>query len=567
MAAPWPLLWPLAAALVGAIALAFHGVPHLPFIGLDDPDYVTQNLAVRAGLTPDSIRWAFVGVHAGNWHPVTWLSHMADATLFGVDPVGHHLVNLALHGANALLVFALFARLTGSRWRSALLAALFAVHPLRVESVAWVAERKDLLAGFFWFATTLAYVSYVRRPGRARYATMLALFVLGLMSKPMLVTLPATLLLLDAWPLSRLDPARLSWQGLRPLVLEKTPLFALSAASSAVTIFAQSEGGAVQSFSRVPLVDRLLNAPMAIVGYIGKSIWPSSLAVFYPFPETRPSAWLALGAASAVTVATVFAWRAWRRFPWVAVGWLWFLGTLVPVIGLVQVGGQAMADRYTYVPSVGLALIVAWSLPFPRWRGMTAAAAVSVAAVAVVALLGVATARQVDRWSSEIELFDHTLSVTGRNWLAENIVGVNLERRGDDPGALIHYRRALEIRPHSPEALNNLGALLFRNGEAAAGLSYLAEAVRQGPRDPVAARNLGASLCAVGRLAEGYPFLTRAVALAPADPTARYNLGLALLELGRERDALAEFEAAARLNPGDPDARHQVDRLRPGGRP
>jgi Flp pilus assembly protein TadD len=560
-AAPGASRLPVAvgAALVLVTAVAFRGVLDLPFIGFDDPEYVTQNPDVAGGLTLRSAAWAMTTGRAANWHPVTWLSHMLDASLFGLDPRGHHATSLVLHCANAALLFVLLLRMTGATWRSALAAALFALHPLRVESVAWVSERKDVLAAAFWLATTLAYVARTRAPSRRRYALAAVLLALGLASKQMLVTLPFTLLLLDAWPLRRIDLAHPTAAAAWPLVREKLPLFALAGAAAVAALVAQSSWGSTRPLAGVPLADRAGNAVVSIAAYAGKEVWPASLAVFYPYPSSPPAALAVLGILAALGVAAALAWRVRASRPSVPVGLLWFAGTLVPVLGLVQVGNQAMADRYTYVPAIGLSLAVAWTIPAPSRRA--AALALAGVAAAAVALLAALTVRQVGFWRSERSLFEHAAAVTERNWLAETAIGMDLERRGDVPGAVERYERAVAWNPRAPEALNNLGNALVGRGETARGIAYLREAVRLWPGYVSALGNLGAALAETGRAGEALPYLAEAVERAPAQASARYNLGLALLDLGRPVEALVQFEAVLALDPADADARAQVARL------
>jgi len=554
----------VALGLTVVTALAFLSVVGLPYIGFDDLDYVLENPMVRGGLTPTAVAWAFTGIHSGNWHPLTSLSHLLDVTVFGLGPAGPHTVNLILHCANAALLFLLFERLTGATWRSALLAAIFALHPLRVESVAWVAERKDVLSTLLWLATTHAYVGWVRARAAWRYGLVVCLFALGLASKPMLVTLPFTLLLLDFWPLARIGNGG-PWRSTAwPLVKEKLPLFALSAASSAITLIVQRSAGAVKPLAEVPAVDRLIGAGAAVLGYLGKFLWPASLAVFYPRPEGRPGplvlAWIALALASAFGIAAI----AWKRFPFVTVGWLWFVGTLVPVIGLVQVGAQSMADRYTYVPGIGLAMIVAWAVPSPP---RFARAHIAVAATLLLVGLALLTGRQIGYWTSEARLFQHALEVTERNWLADMVLGMNLERQGDLPGAIVRYRRALQVNPTAPEALLNLGGALVRQGRPSEAIPILRVAVQTWPGYTLAVANLGAALSEAGDPQQALPFLGEAVRRDPGLAPARYNLALALERVGDRQAATAEMEAYVRLAPFDPDGRAQLQRMRSGAVP
>jgi len=547
----------LAAALFLLTAAAFWPTLDLPFIVFDDPEYVTRNPLVLGGLTPAGIAWSVTTFHAANWHPMTWVSHMVDVSLSGVDPGRHHATNLLIHCTNVVLLFLLLARTTGAPWRSALAAALFGVHPLRVESVAWVSERKDVLGAFFWLASTAAYVGWTRRPGPARYLAAVTLFALGLASKPMLVTLPFTLVLLDLWPLGRMARER-PWKALWPRLREKAPFFVLCAASCVVTYLAQLRGGAVQPLVAIPLGARLSNALASMLFYLAKAVIPGSLAIFYPYPDPPYSLAASLAMAALLGGITVAALRSWRTAPFLTVGWLWFTGTLVPVLGLVQVGGQQMADRYTYIPSIGLAIIVAWSVPRigSRWRVATAGLL-----AAFVLLLTVATRSQLRHWRDGVSLFGHAAAVTEGNWLAETALGMELERRGDPAEAIRHYRQALSIRPLAPDALNNLGNALVSRGDLDEGLHHLREAVRAWPDFALALNNLGSALCESGHVEEGADHLRRAVQAAPDYIPARFNLGLALASLGRTAEAISQFESVLRLSPRDDAAAAEVRRL------
>jgi protein O-mannosyl-transferase len=425
------------------------------FIRFDDPVYVTRNPWVQAGLTWDGIAWAFTANVASNWHPLTLLSHMLDCELFGMDPLGHHLTSLLLHTASVVLLFEALRLMTGALWRSAAVAALFAIHPTHVESVAWIAERKDVLSGFFWMLTLLAWAFYVRQPSRKRYAVVALSLAAGLLSKPMVVTLPFVLLLLDVWPLGR-----------KIRVKEKLPLFALAAASCVVTVIAQS--GAIGMASQFPLRLRLANAVLSYVAYLGKTLVPSRLAVFYPMPTEFP-AWKVVGAALLLVLLTVLALRAAR---YVTVGWLWFLGTLVPVIGIVQVGGQAMADRYTYLPTIGLFLIAVWGLPrIPVW-------------IPILLALAIGTRLQLRHWQDSESLFRHAAAVTEGNFIAHlNLAQIHAER-GERGPALEHFRKTLEIRPGMWQAQASLGNTLRRWGRPDKALPHLRNAVRLRPNDP-----------------------------------------------------------------------------------
>jgi Tfp pilus assembly protein PilF len=553
--------WMIASGIGLLTVSVFWTVLDLPFINLDDPVYVTQNAWVLQGITLPSFIWSFSTNHGANWHPLTWLSHMMDVSLFGISPQGHHGMNLLLHCANAFLLFMLFSRLTGAVWRSAFLAALFAVHPLRVESVAWVSERKDVLSTFFWLTAAMAYVAYIRRPDWRRYGVLLVLFALGLSSKPMLVTLPFTFLLLDVWPLERISLQRLPVRAYWPFISEKLPLFALSILSGLITLVAQQAGGAIKPMEEISMGMRLSNAVTAVISYIYKTFWPVSLSVFYPFPESPtsgPMLWMML---LALTAAIVLALKVRRNHPFVAVGWFWFLGTLLPVIGLVQVGNQAMADRYTYVPGIGLALIIAWAIPSLSTRQPIRLSAVACAVIAWISLLSMLTIRQIGYWSSDVQLFEHAVAVNERNWLAQTVIGAKLEEQGRITEAISRYRRAIEIRPQALEAHNNLGNTLLKQGKIDEGIAELREAVRLWPGYVSALSNLGSALCEAGQTEEGLFYLRQAIQKAPDYVPAHYNLGLAFLYIGRWDEARKHFEEVLRLAPDDAEARIQLEHV------
>ena len=464
--------------LVVATGLAYWQVLHHDFVNFDDHYYVTENDRVQAGLTPEGFIWAFTTTDASNWHPLTWLSHMLDCELYGLNPGGHHLTNLLFHLASTLLLFIVFTRMTAALWRSALVAILFALHPLHVESVAWVAERKDVLSTLFWILTMWAYLHYVRHGGFKRYLLVLVAFTLGLMAKPMLVTLPFVLLLLDYWPLGRYQfgqsgaashtamsasiVPRRSRSGALALVLEKTPLLALAAISSVVTYLVQQSGQAMQYMETLPLTVRIANALVSYVAYIGKTIWPANLAVFYPHPGYTLPMWQAAGAGLLLVFISIVTIRSMSRYPYLAVGWLWYLGTLVPVIGLVQVGEQAMADRYTYVPLIGLFIIAAWGLwdLEKKWHRQKI-----VFALILLLPLTVCTWRQLHYWRDSISLWEHALAVTKKNALAHNNLGGAFEEEGNAEKAIANFYEALRHDPEYLIARNNLGLALFREGK------------------------------------------------------------------------------------------------------
>lgn len=529
------------------------------FINLDDDVYVYNNPAVLAGLTTQGFKWAFTAFQSANWHPLTWLSHMLDVQLFGLNAGRHLYTNLAFHILNTLLLFLALRRMTGAIWRSALVAALFAVHPLHVESVAWVSERKDVLSTFFWLLTLWAYARYAEQTASwGRYVLVVVSLALGLMAKPMLVTLPFVLLLLDYWPLNRLrwEPA----EGLKsllvkalPLVREKLPLFALVVASSVVTYFAQQYGGAVKSLTRFPLSLRLSNVAVSYVSYIGKMLWPGNLAVYYPYERTLHPV-KAIGAALLLLSLTALAIYAARRRRYFLTGWLWYLGTLVPVIGLVQVGEQALADRYTYVPLIGLFVIIVWgaadALEKSRWRqGVTAFAA------GILVLLSVLAWQQVGRWRDSLTLYEHTLSVTANNYVIQTNLGhvlssdeiyVNAGRR---PEGIEHLREALRIEPYFFEAHNSIGAALLGEQKFDEALKHFEIASRLQPDVAKVHSNMGAAYGSQGKLDEAAAQLYEALRLDPDYADAYLNLGIILLQQRKPDEAAQRLAQAIRLQP------------------
>jgi Flp pilus assembly protein TadD len=583
----------VAAWLTGITIVAYAGVWRNGFIGWDDTLYVTENPQVLSGLTMRGIAWAFTTTHASNWHPITWLSHMLDVELFGVNPAFHHAASVVFHIINALLLFVVLHRMTGAAGRSVFVATLFAIHPLHVESVAWAAERKDVLSGLFWMLTMLAYVAYVDHPSRRRYALILVTFALGLMSKPMLVTLPFVLLLLDVWPLGRAE--RVGWY---PLVRQKLPLFGLVLANSVTTFLAQKYTGAVSNLIAVPLSARIANAFLSYVRYIGKAIWPTKLAALYPFqgPIDILPVVLAAVALIGVTIA-VFVVRS--RRPYLAVGWFWYLGTLVPVIGLVQVGHQAMADRYTYIPLIGVFVAVAWGANdlLATWPGRRATLA-TVAAVIVIGCVAV-TQHQVTVWSNGVSVWEHTLAVTKENTVAHTNLGYELAIRGRLEEASAHYRAALRIAPRFVPARQNLGLALLNQGKTEEAVQQYALAVRLQPanarlrtdyglalantrRDSaaitqyeaalrlqpgltVAHIRLATALIRHGRTEEAIAHYRRAIAIGPPSAEAHNNLGAALATQGKIREAIAEFSEALRLMPNYTDARNNLARATRAG--
>jgi Tfp pilus assembly protein PilF len=470
--------------------IIFEQVRRSDFINYDDTAYVTENQHVRGGLAFNNILWAFAAAYGGNWHPITGLSHMLDCELFGLNPKWHHLVNLLFHAANTMLLFWVLKDMTGALWRSAFVAAAFALHPLHVESVAWVSERKDVLSTMFWLLTMAAYTRYTRFGGAKWYMVALLLFALGLMAKPMLVTLPFLLLLLDYWPLNRLRNKR----DIKNPALEKLPFFVLTVISSVITFLVQRKSGAMAGVDIMPLKMRFANAVVSYLRYVGKMVWPNKLAVFYPYQADR-LLFLEVAAAALVLLGiSILVIMLASRHRYLPVGWFWYLGTLVPVIGLVQVGSQSMADRYTYVPLTGLFIIVAWALPelFVRWRYRDVVLGVSAAAVLLA--LSICTYFQLHHWRNSITLFSHALSVTNENILAHLNFGEALSSKGKPEEAMNHYRQALRIKPDFALAHVNLGDVLLSQGKFDEAIGHFRQALQARPDFPEALNNLAWAL-------------------------------------------------------------------------
>ena len=507
--------------LVIAILVVYAQVRHFDFIVLDDPVSVSKNVQVQAGLTPGSVKWALTAVISSNWMPVTLLSYMLDVQFFGVDPGMIHLVNMLFHMLAAVMLFLTLNRATRARAPSAFVAFLFALHPLHVESVAWIAERKDVLCAFFWFLALYAYVRYTERPSFRSYLLVIDLFGLAVLSKPMAVTFPFTLLLFDVWPLRRSPFPKLVW--------EKVPLFALSAAASAVTYFVQKGSGAVQSF---PFALRLENSLVSYLVYIGQMFWPDRLAVIYPYPYSIP-AWQVVAALAVILGVSALAIVCWRTRPYLAMGWFWYLGTLVPVIGVLQVGVQSHADRYTYIPMVGLSILLAWGATdiLEQWPGMKPA--IVTAAAAYCAICMGLTWTQAEYWQNSGTLFEHTIAVTGENWAAQGDLAAYLMESGRNAESIAHFEEAVRIKPDWVEAQNNLGGQLTN---------------------------------VPGRIAEAVSHLETAVRLRPDLVEAHYNLAIALSKIpGKRSEVIAQFEAMQRLHP-DPGIAKLIESLRAGSK-
>jgi len=521
----------------------------LGFVNFDDPEYVVDNPWVRRGLTRESVVWAFSRTHSATWHPLTGLSHMLDVELFGLAPAGHHATSVLLHVLATLALFAALVRLTGAPGRSAAVAALFALHPLRVESVAWVSERKDVLCGLWWMVACWAWAGWARHGGAGRYALVVGATMLALLAKPMAVTLPFALLLLDWWPLDRMRR-----DGVRALLVEKLPLIVLAGAVAGITYVVQRGAGAVVSLDALPFGDRAANALVAYVAYLRQTVWPAGLAVFYPF-EPVP-AWQAASSAALLAAITAGAlWQAGGR-PYLAVGWLWYLGTLFPVIGLVKQGDQAMADRFTYIPSVGLAIAAGWGVAALAPRARRAGPVTAI--VVVLAGHALATRAQLAHWRSSEALFTRALAVTRDNGVAHLNLGAALEAAGRGDEALPHHREAVRLKPRDPRALVNLGQALAARGDRAGARARYEEALGFAPQFALGHLDLGLLDAAEGRLDEAVSHYEAALRIDPSYVKARVALGLARSGQGRLSDAVAELEAALRLDPRHTVARNNL---------
>ena len=618
----------LICAVIAVLTLIVYGqmIDH-GFVSFDDDDYITDNPVVRRVLTLEGLVWAFASPHVYNWHPLTWLSHMADVQLFGLNAGGHHLMGLLLHTVNALLLFFVLRSMTGALWQSGLVAALFALHPLHVESVAWAAERKDLLSTLFWLLTLGFYLRYVKHPGIRRAWPVCLCYAAGLMTKQMAVTLPFVLLLMDYWPLGRLSPTAtphptgipdreavsverikksgkrpphtagkdkpipLLWSRIGPLIWEKLPLFVIAAGASAMIFLIQTQTGIVKSAVEFPFSARLGNALVTSVAYLFKTVYPLHLAIFYPHPGTTLPLWQAAGAAlllAAITVSVLCSAK-----PYLAVGWFWYLGTLVPVVGLVQVGVQGMADRYTYVPLIGIFIMAAWGITdlAARWRSRNAVLAVA-AAGALVAL-SILTWLQVGTWRNNITLYSHAVQVTAGNYWAEYNMGLALMAEDRDDEAFSHFQEAIRLQPGYADAYLNIGVIQAKQGRLDDATANFGRVLALRPRHREALLNLSLALIRQGKVVEAASRLGELRQVKPDDPEAWFltgvlqgkgenpsaaesayreaihlrpdyaeahtNLGILLARQGRLDGAIGHFREALRIMPDNREAKRNLD--------
>jgi tetratricopeptide (TPR) repeat protein len=558
-------LYLISASLVIATIVAYEPVRKNGFVDLDDGAYITKNPNVNEGITLQSVVWAFTKFHSGNWHPLTWLSHTLDCEIYGLNPLGHHTTSVIIHIANSLLLFWVLRKMTastpdngiqgqasspqaGTIWPSAFVAGVFALHPVHVESVAWAAERKDVLSGLFWMLTMLAYARYVERPNIKRYALVLLAFLMGLMSKPMVITLPFVLLLLDWWPLERIEGRWTRDEGrtfqkvsIRRLIKEKIPLFALSAVSSVITIIAQHSGGAVVTLESMPVSYRIANTFVSYIRYIGKTLWPNRLAVLYPqhfgdIPEA-----IVVTCVLLFVLLTILGIHIGRHRRYIATGWLWYIGTLVPVIGLVQVGSQAIADRYMYIPMVGLLIIIAWAVKdviADNRRRQKAAAALAVTVLLISVIL---TRMQVRHWQNNLSLFGHTVNVTEANPFAETSYGHALYIAGHIDEGLSHMQKAVRINPNFSAGRDTLGIVLMEQGKINEAVACFNEVIRRDKSWKEGYINLGAALSRQGKYDEAIKYINKALELDPKYANARSKKGTVLMMAGRLKEAVADL--------------------------
>ena len=583
----------VALCLIIGIVAVYIKVQKFDFVGFDDDLYVTQNHYVQKGISLEGIKWAFTTFHSANWHPVTWLSHMLDCELFGLNPAGHHWTNVEFHIANTLLLFFILFRMTGTIWRSAFVAALFALHPLHVESVAWISERKDVLSTFLGLLSIAAYYGYVKKSSAKYYLLVIVLFSLGLMAKPMLVTLPFVLLLLDFWPLKRFhfqsdfqlrseasvgDALRKNYR----IILEKVPFFVLIAGSCIVTFFAQKSEGAVKPMASLPLKYRMANAVVSYVKYVLKAIWPHKMAVFYPHPGSTLPLWQIFGAALLILAACYGAIRTVKKYPYLLVGLLWYLGTLVPVIGLVQVGDQAMADRYAYIPLVGIFIIVSWGAwdLFKERRfqkiflGMSAAV--------LLAALSWVTFFQLNTWKNGVTLFEHAVNVTKNNYnaqnnlatalgptdldrairhykealriypgfvMARNNLGLSYSRKGNYKEAALCFTKVLKIDPQNTDTRMDLANIFFLQGKPEKAISEYREILKADPENARAHYNLACMLLSQHKIDQAVKHYNETLNIDPKYSKAHYGLGNILFRQGKIKEAVSHYFKAIQYKP------------------
>ena len=554
--------------LITAITVSYIQVIHFDFVGYDDELYVTENPHVQKEISLEGIEWAFTTFHSANWHPLTWLSHMLDCELFGLNPSGHHWTNVEFHIANTLLLFIILFKMTGAPFKSAFVAALFALHPLHVESVGWISERKDVLSTFFGLLCIAAYSRYVNQSSAKYYIMIITCFGLSLMAKPMLVTLPFVLFLLDFWPLKRFqyqhdfyfESEKAYGEGIRKnrrIILEKIPLFILVGISCTLTFFAQKNGNAITPLETLSFKSRMANAVVSYATYVFKGIWPHKLAVFYPHPGNTLAAWQIFGAALLIVTGCFFALRLSRRYPYIVVGLFWYLGTLVPVIGLIQMGEQAMADRYTYIPLIGLFIVVAWGGPdlVEKWpyrkRFLGTCAAI------IVIAMTMATFFQLRYWKNAISLFEHAIKVTKDNYKSQTNLGTAIASVDLDK-AISHYKEALRIKPKYTAALYNLGNVLVEKGQIDEAVNFYLKALQIKPDYIDAINNLGIAFLNKGDYNQAVLYFKRALKIDPQKLNARINLANVLFLKSKPDEAISQYRKILEIDNDNADAHYNL---------
>lgn len=547
--------------------LVYSNVRNNNFISFDDIGYVCNNEHVATGINQNNVVWAFTSYYKCNWHPITWLSHMADVQIYGMNPRGHHLTNVVIHAITTLIIFIFLLRLTDSIWKSAFVAALFGLHPLHVESVAWVAERKDVLSAFFWFLTLLLYAEYVRGRKLKMYFSSIIIFVLGIMSKPMLVTLPFIMLLMDFWPLDRYGLCRETtrseqWRDdfslFQLFFKEKIPFFVFSIVSAVITIFAQYQGGAIKSIDFVPMWMRIANACTVYIKYISKMFWPSKLAVLYPLPNSIPL-WQVICSLLVLVIITAGVIRAGRRHPYLAVGWFWFIITLAPVIGLIQVGSQSMADRYTYIPLTGLFIAITWGFTFLARNISCRKTIFTLLFTSIITILSILTWRQISYWKDSVTLYQHSLRVAPGSAVIHNNLGLAHAENGQIDMAISEYKKALDIYKNYTDAHYNLGLALAEKGHYDEAIEEYQKAILISPNFTMAHNNLGAAYANKGYLGAAIDEYRKSIEIDPYYPIAHYNLGLVLDEMNYLDEAISEFRKAIEINPNYIDAKNSLN--------
>jgi len=525
------------------------------FISYDDEAYILSNSNIKNGINYNSIKWAFTSLDVSNWHPITWLSHMIDYNIYGLDPHGHHLSNVLLHLLNVTLLFCLLYFTTNTYWPSYFVSALFALHPLHVESVAWVAERKDLLSTLFMMLTLMSYSAYVKRNDKKFYYIALLLFSAGLMSKPMLVTLPIVMMLWDYWPLNRFDNSR---PILTELIREKIPFFILTLLSCAITYYAQNKGGSISALEATPFFLRTMNAFTSYFSYLAKTLWPHNLAIIYPLPDKAP---VLQGTIAGITLIaiSVLIYRYGKKYPYLIVGWFWYVITLIPVIGIVQVGSQSMADRYTYITLIGIFIMIAWGVPALPVYSRYKKEILSISTTLVIVTLTILTWTQLSYWPNSITLFRHAAQVTANNNIAYRILGNNLAKLGHVSEALECFSAAVKIKPDDAIAHTDLGVALAERRDYDDAIFHYRTAIYYNPKLANAYYNLGIALAYKKRYEEAISTYLEALRLDPSTLGARANIGAALFNLGKYDEAIYYLQEELRIDSNNERVKQFLD--------